>query len=83
MKFSVDVVSRDVHQAPMWTLPSSSIVAYLLVSSLSFHMLLSFTLGHSRAEAPVSFYKALPYRLVPQPFPFTLRYSFLFFSFCL
>jgi len=51
----VDVVSCDVHQTPMWTLPSPFIVAYLSVLSLSFRMLLSFTLGHSRAEAPFFF----------------------------
>ena len=56
---------------------SFSIVAFTSFASFIYH-------GHSGAEAPffLFLYKALPYRLVPQPFLFMLRYNLLSFLFC-
>ena len=52
----VEDISRDVHQAPMWTPSSPSIVAYLSVLSLSLLSLLPFMLAHLRAEASFIFH---------------------------
>ena len=72
--------SRDIHQAPRQTH-----LLLLLSSYRRFYIFCFFHLSRTfRGRSPffLFLYKALLYRLVPQPFLFTLRYSLFSFSFC-
>jgi hypothetical protein len=70
----VEMVSCDSSSA----LSSTSIVAYLLVSSLSYFLLLLFITDIPGLKPLFFLYKALPYHLVPLAFLFHTEVQFFF-----